>query len=66
MDKFRYLKIGLSVLLGYIGVKMILVFVFDLHISTGFSLMMILAILTISIVGSLLMDWIERKKEKVL
>lgn len=55
MDKFIYLKIGLSVLLAFIGVKMIIPFVFaGIHISTPVSLMVILGILTISIVSSIL------------
>lgn len=63
MEKFRYLKVGLSVLLAYIGVKMILVFVFDLHISTTFSLLMIALILATSILGSLVSDAIRVKSE---
>lgn len=63
MDKFRYLKLGLSVLLAYIGIKMIAVFVFKIHISTVFSLFMIAFILTASIVGSLVVDAIEKRKK---
>jgi tellurite resistance protein TerC len=62
MDKFRYLKLGLSVLLAYIGVKMIVVFFFKIHISTTFSLLMIALILAASILGSLLVDAIAKKK----
>lgn len=62
MDKFRYLKLGLSVLLAYIGVKMILVFVFELHIPTSFSLLMIAFILTASILGSLIVDAIIKRR----
>ncbi len=62
MDKFRYLKVGLSVLLGYIGIKMILVFVFKIHVSTTFSLLMIAFILAASILGSLVVDAIGKRK----
>ena len=52
VEKFRYLKIGLSVLLIFIGVKMLIHDVFQ--ISTIYSLLTVLAILTISVVLSLL------------
>lgn len=48
MDKFRYLKIGLSALLAFIGVKM----VFHLSISTAISLSVIVGILALSILAS--------------
>jgi len=55
MDKFYYLKVGLAVLLTFIGVKMILPFVFpDFHISTAASLFVILGILLVSILASIL------------
>ena len=54
MDKFIYLKIGLSVLLVFIGVKMLLPDIFGLHIDTDISLLVVLGILTISILGSIL------------
>lgn len=63
MEKFRYLKIGLSVLLAYIGIKMIIVFAFEIHISTAFSLFMIAFILTTSILGSLIVDAFQRAKK---
>jgi len=52
MDKFYYLKIGLSVILVFIGVKMLLSTVF--HISTVISLLVILLLLTISIIASII------------
>lgn len=52
VEKFRYLKIGLSVLLVFIGVKMLIHDFFQ--ISTMYSLLTVLAILTISVVASLL------------
>src|SRR5574344_651637 len=55
MDKFYYLKIGLAVLMAFIGIKMILPFVFpDFHISTAASLFVILGILLVSILASIL------------
>lgn len=53
MDKFAYLKIGLSVLLTFIGVKMLLPLV-KVHIGTTVSLIVILSILMLSIIASLL------------
>ncbi len=41
VSRFRYLKFGLSVLLGFVGVKMLLPAVSDFHISTKESLMII-------------------------
>ncbi len=53
ISRFRYLKFGLSVLLGFVGVKMLLPAVFDFHISTKESLMIIVLILGVSVVASL-------------
>ena len=53
MDKFHYLKIGLGVVLTFVGVKMILAHTawkIDTHLSLG----VILLILTVSVVMSLL------------
>lgn len=52
MDKFYYLKIGLSVILVFIGMKMLVSTVF--HISTVISLLVILLLLTISIIASII------------
>ena len=51
IDKFRFLKLGLALLLIFIGAKMLL----DpfLHISTGISLIVIVAILTTCILASI-------------
>lgn len=54
MDKFCYLKLGLSALLAFIGSKMLLPYVSDIHISTGVSLIVILSILALSIIASIL------------
>lgn len=53
MDKFAYLKIGLAVLLTFIGIKMLLPVV-NVHIGTGISLIAIVVILGTSIVASIL------------
>lgn len=52
IDKFHYLKLGLSVVLVFVGIKMVMV---DLYkIPVGLSLVFIAAILTASIVASLI------------
>jgi len=51
MDKFQYLKIGLSAVLTFIGVKMVIVDFY--HIPVGVSLAVVAAILTVSILVSL-------------
>ena len=52
VGKFYYLKLGLSVILVFVGVKMMLVDIYKIPIT--FSLMVIAAVLTISVVASLL------------
>ncbi|GGL04280.1 tellurium resistance protein TerC [Salinibacterium xinjiangense] len=52
MHRFIYLKIGLAVLLVWVGVKMLLLEVF--YIPTTMSLLVIATILTVSIVASLM------------
>ena len=61
MDRFYYLKIGVAILLGFVGVKMLLPFVGslsfidrNLSIGTGISLIVIVSILAISILASIL------------
>jgi tellurite resistance protein TerC len=51
MDKFQYLKLGLSAVLTFIGVKMVIVDLY--HIPVGISLIVVASILTLSIVASL-------------
>jgi tellurite resistance protein TerC len=51
MGKFQYLKVGLSVILVFIGVKMLITDLY--HIPVGASLLVVAGILTISIVASL-------------
>jgi tellurite resistance protein TerC len=52
IDKFYYLTLGLSVVLAFVGVKMLLVDIY--HISTVWSLGVIAAILTIAVIASML------------
>lgn len=55
MDKFLYLKIGLAVLLSFIGVKMILPFInHSWEIGISASLITVVSILVISILASIL------------
>lgn len=63
MDLFRYLKTGLSILLVFIGLKMLLHFL-EIGIPTAISLYVILAILAVSIIASLIFP--EKKKNKAL
>jgi tellurite resistance protein TerC len=59
MDMFRYLKVGLSFVLCFVGAKMILVDFYE--ISIGPSLGMIAAILSLSILASLVAQWKEQR-----
>ena len=51
MHQFQYLKLGLSVVLTFIGVKMVIVDLY--HIPVGVSLAVVASVLTISILASL-------------
>jgi tellurite resistance protein TerC len=54
IEKFHYLKVGLAVLLAFIGLKMLGAnYVERIGLTTGNSLLIILAILVISVVASL-------------
>ena len=61
MDKFEYLKLGLSAVLTFIGIKMVIVDFY--HIPVGASLAVVAGILTISVVASL---WKSRKAAEKL
>lgn len=54
MDMFKFLKYGLSVILAYIGSKMILKEVIHLEINSFLSLLIVLLVLVISIVLSII------------
>ncbi|MCY7410818.1 MAG: TerC/Alx family metal homeostasis membrane protein, partial [Chitinophagales bacterium] len=60
-NKFDYLKEGISLILIFIGVKMLIAY-FDINISTLVSLAVILSVLVLSIIISLLID--KPKKSK--
>ncbi|MDQ7774297.1 MAG: TerC family protein [Elusimicrobiales bacterium] len=60
MGMFRYLKTGLSVVLCYVGFKMLLMGVYKIH--TGVSLGIVLGILAVSVLASVLIK--EKKKEE--
>lgn len=61
MDKFQYLKLGLSAVLTFIGIKMVIVDLY--HIPVGASLAIVASILTIAVLASL---WKARKTEREL
>ncbi|HEY2582857.1 MAG TPA: TerC/Alx family metal homeostasis membrane protein [Mucilaginibacter sp.] len=64
IHKFHYLKVGLSVLLTFIGLKMLAgEYATEVGLTTGNSLLIILAILVISIVASLIFP--EKKAEVI-
>ena len=50
-NKFRYLNVGLGIILGFVGIKMMLVEV--IHLPTWLSLGVITCVLTVTIVASL-------------
>jgi tellurite resistance protein TerC len=51
VDRFRYLKVGLALVLVFVGIKMLIMDVYK--VPPGMSLLIILAILGTSIVASL-------------
>lgn len=53
IHKFRYLKVGLALVLAFIGAKM-LALPFDFHMPIAVSLTVVLSVITISIIASLL------------
>lgn len=53
MGKFRFLKYGLSIVLAFIGVKMIAL-IFDYHLKIGISLSVVMGVIAASIITSLL------------
>ncbi|MGV8162855.1 MAG: TerC family protein [Candidatus Nanoarchaeia archaeon] len=59
-DMFQYLSYGLALILGFIGVKMLIM---DwIHISIGWSLAVVFSLLALSIVGSLIATKMKTKK----
>jgi tellurite resistance protein TerC len=64
MGRFHYLKLGLAFLLSYVGLKMILTKILDLHIDTKLSLGIIIGILSFFIIISLIFP--QKKKDTTL
>jgi tellurite resistance protein TerC len=60
-DKFDYLQEGISIVLIFIGVKM-LIEIFDFHVPTLWSLIIIISVLGLSILVSLFRDKPGKKK----
>ncbi len=55
--KFRYLNVGLGVILGFVGIKMLLIGKpFELHLPTAVSLGVIAAVLAVAITASMVAD----------
>lgn len=54
MDSFHYLKYGLSIVLGFVGAKMLYQYLTHTHVSTTLSLGVIISVLGISILLSIL------------
>ncbi len=52
LHKFRYLKVGLALVLGFIGLKMIGM-MFHFHVETWFSLAIVLGVIAVSVIASL-------------
>lgn len=65
IDKFHYLKVGLAILLAFIGLKMLGAnYAEEIGLTTGVSLLVILGILMISIGASLIFPKKEHKEAK--
>ena len=61
--KFRYLNIGLGIILAFVGVKMLLIGdPFEIHLPTYVSLSVIFLVLVVSIVASLQADKRDRQR----
>ena len=62
-DKFDYLQEGISIVLMFIGAKMLLE-IFDIHVGTEWSLLVIGSILAIAIIVSIVKDKPKKEKKK--
>ena len=62
-DRFRYLNVGLGVILGFVGIKMLVSGVF--HFPTWASLAVITGVLTVTIVASLRAERLEAASSDV-
>jgi tellurite resistance protein TerC len=55
--RFRYLNLGLGVILGFVGVKMLIVGEpFNVHVPTSVSLAVIAVVVAIAVIGSMVVD----------
>jgi tellurite resistance protein TerC len=61
MGLFRYLSYGLSAILIFIGGKMIVNYLFDIHPKQWMSLLVIVSLLAVSIVASIVADRRDRR-----
>jgi tellurite resistance protein TerC len=61
MNRFHYLKLGLAVLLSFVGLKMLLSHFFKL--STNHSLIIIASILALSVIASQVRTFIQKKSQ---
>ena len=50
--RFKYLQRGIAIILAFVGIKMVLVYFWDWHVSTLWSLLVIVGILSLSIGAS--------------
>lgn len=64
IDKFYLLQKGLSIILFFIGAKMLLE-IFDIHVHVGLSFTVIILTLTLAIVFSILIPKKEKKSEEI-
>ena len=61
--KFRYLNLGLGIILAFVGIKMLLIGrPFEVHMPTWLSLSVIILVLVVTIVASLAADKRDRER----
>ncbi len=65
IDKFYLLQKGLSIILFFIGAKMLLE-IFDIHVHVGLSFTVIILTLTLAIVFSIIIPKKEKKSEEIV
>ncbi|MDQ3390092.1 MAG: TerC family protein [Actinomycetota bacterium] len=62
--KFRYLNVGLGVILAFVGVKMLLIGEpFEVHLPTYISLVVIAFVIAVAVITSLRADRLDRERE---
>jgi tellurite resistance protein TerC len=61
--KFRYLNVGLGVILAFVGVKMLLIGEpFEVHLPTYISLVVIAFVIAVAVITSLRADRLDREQ----